>query len=120
MMKKEIVIKIRSQLAPLFNGAVTANKAAMVKVPRGYVNGEWYDGKTIFVTYANGHIEAGYYAADYDFEISYYPVGNSLNAVTDYLISHCSPILSQVKGELKVSFYNTEDVDEDCPWDVAV
>ena len=50
MMKKEIVIKIRSQLAPLFNGAVTADKAAMVKVPRGYVNGEWYDGKTIFVT----------------------------------------------------------------------
>lgn len=118
-MKKEIIIKIRSQLAPLFNGAVTADKAAMVKVPRGYVNDKWYDGITIFVTYNNGRVEAGYYASDYDFEIDYYPVGNSLNAVTDYLISHC-PILSQVKGELEVKFYKTVDVDEDCPWDVAV
>lgn len=116
-MKKEIIIKIRSQLAPLFNGAVTADKAAMVKVPRGYVNGKWYDGKTIFVTYNDGRVEAGYYAAGYDFEIDYYPVGNSLNAVTDYLISHC-PILSQAGIEVK--FYKTADVSEDCPWDVAV
>ena len=118
MMKKEIIIKIRSQLAPLFNGKVTANKAAMVKVPRGYVNGKWYDGKTIFVTYANGHIEAGYYAADYDFDISYYPIGNSLNEVTNYLVSQS--IVPQVNGQLEVDFYDPAEVDEDCPWDVAV
>lgn len=119
-MKKEIIIKIRSQLAPLFNGAVTADKAAMVKVPRGYLsNGKWFDGKTVFITYNNGRVEVGYYAAGYDFEIDYYSVGDSLNAVTDYLISHC-PILSEVNGELEVKFYKTADVSEDCPWDVAV